>query len=209
MLKKLLACQIIRNPLPFDIGVSIEKTNSCSYSTLITAVWYSISCFIGPRYNGSRHYLISYRELGAMYPIYFIWHSDRFLNHGTDRRHLHRCRTAFVSRDDVIKWKHFPRYWPFVRGIQRSPVNSPHKGQWRRALMFSVIYAWINGWANNREAGDLRRHRVHYDVIVKKKVSYIYSSLSWRAGQSVRLPTNWTSRQSPVQCGDSPDYGVH
>ena len=68
--------------------------------------------------------------------------------------------------DDVIKWKHFPRYWPFVRGIHRSPVNSPHKGQWRGALMFSLICAWINGWVNNREAGDLRRHRAHYDVIV-------------------------------------------
>ena len=33
------------------------------------------------------------------------------------------------GHDDVIKWKHFPRYWPFVRGIHRSPVNSPHKGQ--------------------------------------------------------------------------------
>ena len=41
--------------------------------------------------------------------------------------------------DDVIKWKHFPRYWPFVRRILRSPVNSPHKGQWREALMFSLI----------------------------------------------------------------------
>ena len=30
---------------------------------------------------------------------------------------------------DVIKWKHFPRYWPFMRGIHRSSVNSPHKGQ--------------------------------------------------------------------------------
>ena len=68
--------------------------------------------------------------------------------------------------DDVIKWKHFPRYWPFVRGIHRYPVNSPHKGQWRGALMFSLICAWINGWVNNREAGDLRRHRDHYDVIV-------------------------------------------
>ena len=36
-----------------------------------------------------------------------------------------------TNHDDVIKWKHFPRYWPFVRGIHRSPVNSPHKGQWR------------------------------------------------------------------------------
>ena len=42
-----------------------------------------------------------------------------------------------VWHDDVIKWKHFPRYWPFVRGIHRSPVNSPHKGQWPGALMFS------------------------------------------------------------------------
>ena len=68
--------------------------------------------------------------------------------------------------DDVTKWKHFPRYWPFVRGIQRSPVNSPHKGLWRGALMFPLICARINGWVHNREADDLRRHRAHHDVIV-------------------------------------------
>ena len=68
--------------------------------------------------------------------------------------------------DDVIKWKHFPRNWPFVREIHRSPVNFPHKGQWRGALMFSLIYAWISDWVNNREAGDLRRQHGHYDVIV-------------------------------------------
>ena len=70
------------------------------------------------------------------------------------------------THDDVIKWKHFPRHWPFVRGIHWSPVNSPHKGQWCGALMFSLICAWINAWVNNREAGDLRRHRSHYDVTV-------------------------------------------
>ena len=70
------------------------------------------------------------------------------------------------KHDDVIKWKHFPRYWPFVRGIHRSPVNAPHKGQWRGALIFTLICARINGWVNNREAGDLRRYRAHYDVIV-------------------------------------------
>ena len=64
------------------------------------------------------------------------------------------------------QWKHFPRYWPFVRGIRRSKVNSPHKGQWRGALMLSFICAWINGWVNNRDAGGLRRHCAHYDVIV-------------------------------------------
>ena len=72
----------------------------------------------------------------------------------------------FKFHDDVIKWKHFPRNWPFVRGIHRSPVNSPHKGQWRGALMHSLICVWINDWVNNSEAGDLRRYRIHYDVTV-------------------------------------------
>ena len=74
---------------------------------------------------------------------------------------------TLTVHDDVIKWKHFPRYWPYVRGIHRSPVNSPHKGQWCGALIFPLICTWINGWVNNGEAGDLRRHCTHYDVIVK------------------------------------------
>ena len=45
-------------------------------------------------------------------------------------------------------------------------MNSPHKVQWRGALMLSLICARINNWVNNREAGDLRRNRGHYDVIV-------------------------------------------
>ena len=78
-----------------------------------------------------------------------------------------------ISHDDVIKWKHFPRYWPFVRRIHRSPVNSPHKGQWRGALMFTLICTRINGWVNNCEAGDLRRNRAHYDVIVMGHIAQI------------------------------------
>ena len=80
----------------------------------------------------------------------------------------HLYIVAMLWHDDVIKWKHFPRYWPFVWGIHRSPVNSPHKGQWRGALMFSLICVWIKGRGNNGEAGDLRRNRAHYDVIVMK-----------------------------------------
>ena len=60
--------------------------------------------------------------------------------------------------------EHFPRYWPFVWGIYRSPVNSPDRGQWRGALVFCLVYARTNSWVNNREAGDLRRHRTHNDV---------------------------------------------
>ena len=77
--------------------------------------------------------------------------------------HIH---INWSCHDDVIEWKHFLRYWPFVRGIHRWPVDSPHKGQWRGILLFSLICAWTNGWANNIYAGDLRRHRAHYDINV-------------------------------------------
>ena len=61
-----------------------------------------------------------------------------------------------LKRDGVQH--HFPRYWPFAKGICRSSVNSPHTGQWRGVSMFSLICAWKNGWVNNRDAGDLRSH---------------------------------------------------
>ena len=86
---------------------------------------------------------------------------------------------SIAHHDDVIKWKHFPRYRPFVREIHRSPVNFPHKGQWRGALMFSLICARMNGWVNNREAGDLRRYRVHYDVIVMQNEFISFYCKDW------------------------------
>ena len=92
--------------------------------------------------------------------------------------------------DDVIKWERFPRYWPFVRGIQRSPVNSPNKGQWRGALMFSLICAWINDWVNNCEAGDLRRHRGHYDVNVM-----VYPCLLQVARRALHTMTSISKRE--------------
>ena len=93
--------------------------------------------------------------------------------------------TNWLYHDDVIKWKHFPHYWPFVRGIQRPPVNSPqNKSQWRGALMLSLICVWINGCVNNREAGDLRRYHVHYHVMVMINSRtngwrYIYNNIIW------------------------------
>ena len=60
--------------------------------------------------------------------------------------------------------------------VGNSPVfgEFPHKGQWRGALMFSLICAWINAWVKNREAGDLRRHRAHYDVTVMSPESLTF-----------------------------------
>ena len=84
--------------------------------------------------------------------------------------------TTQLRHDDVIKWKHFPHYWPYVRGIHRSPVNSPHKGQWCGALMFILICAWLDAWVNNHKARYLRCHRAHYDIIV---ISYKLSTTAW------------------------------
>ena len=69
-----------------------------------------------------------------------------------------------------MKWRRFPRHWPFVRGIHWSPVNSTHKGQWRGAL-FSLLCAWTNCKVNNRDAGDLTRHCAQYGVTVMKSGS--------------------------------------
>ena len=80
---------------------------------------------------------------------------------------------------NVIKWKHFSRYWPFVRGIHRSPVNSPHKSQWRGPLMFSLIWARINSWLNNGEAGVLRCHRAYYDIIVIDLFQWHWLTTVW------------------------------
>ena len=76
------------------------------------------------------------------------------------------------SHDYVIKWKHFTRNWPLMRGIHRWPGNSPHTGKWRGVFRFSLICAWINGWVNNCKAGDFRRHRPHYDVILMIRIQY-------------------------------------
>ena len=71
----------------------------------------------------------------------------------------------------LVPWWHhqmeiFSALLAICAGNSPVPVNSLHKGQWPGALMFSSICTWINGWVNNREAGDLRLYRAHYDVVV-------------------------------------------
>ena len=91
---------------------------------------------------------------------------------GANRRHFEDiccewCKSLMTSSNGNILLVN-ARYWPFVWGIHRSPVNSPHKGQWRGALMFSLICNWTNRWANNGDASDLKHHRTHYDVILMR-----------------------------------------
>ena len=86
-----------------------------------------------------------------IYVTFSLWDNEEYLN-------------------VVLWWRHqmetFSALLALWAGIYRSPVNSPHKDQWRGALMFSLIWARIVGWVNNREPGDLRRHSAPYDVTV-------------------------------------------
>ena len=94
---------------------------------------------------------------------------------GTDHTFYLHCLHLRLN----LWWKHFPCYWPFVRGNHRSPVDSPHKGQWHGALMFSLIYVWTNSWANNWEAGDLRCRHAYYDVTVMCMRFCLLSLMHW------------------------------
>ena len=84
--------------------------------------------------------------------VSYIWHAWSFwATHVSWWRHQMETLSALLA---------------ICAGNSPPPVNSPHKGWWRGALIFYLICAWLNGWANNGEAGDLRRHRAHYDVSV-------------------------------------------
>ena len=55
----------------------------------------------------------------------------------------------YPDHDDAIKWKYFPRYWPFFPPLTDGfPLKSPVT----RALISSLICAWTIGWANNPNA---------------------------------------------------------
>ena len=77
--------------------------------------------------------------------------------------HVYVCACAYINP----WWRHqLETFSAFLAICAGNSPDSLHKGQWRGALMFSLICVWINGWENNREAGDLRHHRALYDVIV-------------------------------------------
>ena len=101
------------------------------------------------------HYIVRYWKNGALHAWFVISQIQISI--------VLICRSNPWWRHQM---EHFLRYWPFVWGIHRSPVNSPYKSQWRGALVCYLICAWTNGWVNNRNAGDLRHHRAHYYVTV-------------------------------------------
>ena len=82
---------------------------------------------------------------------------------------LELFRYRWLNRDDVIKWKHQSRYWPFVTG--GFPFQRPVTGD----LMFSLICAGTNVCASNRDAGDLRHRCSHFDFTVMISLGNVFN----------------------------------
>ena len=112
-----------------------------------------------------------------------------------------RHPAELVKKKSLSWWRHqmetFSALLAICAGIHLSPVNSPQKGQWRGALMFSLICAWTNGWVNNREAGDLRCHRAHYDVNVMITPSGLGTMVIHHSGSCICRCINWPLEVMP------------
>ena len=107
---------------------------------------YHISCHLGILHRATIHIIIM-RNLTKVY---------------------HMSSLELYPDHDVIKWKHFPRYWPFVWEFTGNGWIFLTKASDAelRCFIFILSAPWINGWVNNHKAGDLRCHRAHYDIIV-------------------------------------------
>ena len=142
---------------PFWLGRSV-----LIYPSLMCELW-NVYMYDECLVNIDRVYI--YDEISEAYFILgggFVFIPSRFNSH----RRIHMLHVVRLNHehDDVIKT--FSALLALCAGNSPVPVNFPHNGQWRGALMFSLICVWINDWVNNREAGDLRRHCGHYDVNV-------------------------------------------
>ena len=123
----------------------VTMTETCGYTSKWIPTWRSWS-----RFNVSK-------------PSYHVCNTVMWIRWSSGRPN---CTTGpFGSISVSPWWRHQMETFSALLAIFAG--NSPvPEGQWRGALMFSLIWVWINGWVNNREAGDLRRHRAHCDVIV-------------------------------------------
>ena len=114
--------------------------------------------------------------------------------------------TNSASYDDVIKWKHFPRYWPFVRestGHRWIPLTKASDAE-LRCFLWSAPQQMV--WVNNKDAGELWRNRSHYYVTVLNSIRNINAMLAGNLDHNVKYgkispipnaPTIMIGRTSP------------
>ena len=128
-------------------GAALVWTDNWNQRHLFDSIATSLSWKI--RSRRCHVHIISFNSSISLDPMYIMYLTPGSDNEGTDKW-LHALylwpgdthpslyfNSAF--HDDVIKWKQFPRHWPFVRGIHLSPVDSPNKGPVMRALIISLM----------------------------------------------------------------------
>ena len=119
----------------FAEGCSVYIKIICPHIRVILADIYPYVCDIDTRAS----------QWNVLSPVSVIWRCY-FLRHLASqwcwtsstpvvRRYPPWPGQCLNMHDDVIKWKHFPRYWPFLRGIHWSPVNYQHKQMPSRSLL--------------------------------------------------------------------------
>ena len=133
------------------------------FETLPSPLWLHSNAFI--MHHSSSPYLPNHNPI-PLINVKLMFCGKNVNQECGKRFHATTFSTCQGNHNDAIKLNHFPRYWLFVRGIHRWPVDSPHEGKWRGALMFSFMCAWTKGWTNNRDARDLRRHGAHCNATV-------------------------------------------
>ena len=119
--------------------------------------------------------------------IKYILNEWVYIGAGEPIVHYKNATNMMTSSNGNIFRVTGPLCWELL-GFHRSPVNFPHKGQWRGALMFSLICAWINGLVCNLGTGDLRRHSAHYDVTVMNILS-AFNTFMLNLAKTVNM--NW------------------
>ena len=95
------------------------------------------------------------------------WCHVRVQSHTREHTPMEELKHNKYWHDDVIKCKHFPRNWPFVRETTSQ--------QWIPLTKARDVELWCflpsmpekkNSWANYRDASVLRCHHTHYDITV-------------------------------------------
>ena len=149
-----------------------------AFSQMLVSLTLTILCACLPRERISMTRFIwllrNHRKYKYVFTFFKIILTQGLIWHRRHRRHrmnntlTNVCMWCYITLTGLSEWTRFICTWCRHRMETFSPLLEfpAHKGQWRGALMFSLICAWINGWVNTREAGDIRRHRTHYDVIV-------------------------------------------
>ena len=127
--------------------------------------WYESTFFLWMQYENWKRETDKNREWQTKMEGVVDGEREREGLNGQRRMHMGR-RATVETHDDVIKMERFSALLTLCAG--NSPVTGDFTSQRSvtRSCDAFFICAWINAWVNNHGAGDLRRHRAHYDVIV-------------------------------------------